>query len=138
MATKELSSELCAAMLACAGDGIECDELERISTLFVDNYLADDAREATLKGMPGCGEVGAPGSVSFVVSQGRARSTERTVLIAAGAVAGAAVLALLLLVAVVARTVRRRKRSPPAPATVELEPGTLKLDLAAAPEVAIA
>ena len=130
--------ELCAAMLACAGDGIECDELERISTLFVDNYLADDAREATLKGMPGCGEVGAPGSVSFVVSQGRAGSTERTVLIAAGAVAGAAVVALLLVVTVVARTVRRRKRSPPTPAaTIELEPGTLKLDPAAAPEVAI-
>ena len=65
--------ELCAAMLACAGDGIECDELERISTLFVDNYLADDAREATLKWMPRSkGEVGAPGSVSFVVSQGKA------------------------------------------------------------------
>merc|ERR1712127_1118005 len=60
--------ELCAAMLACAGDGIECDELERISTLFVDNYLADDARKATLKWMPRSkGEVGAPGSVSFVV-----------------------------------------------------------------------
>ena len=79
--------ELCAAMLACAGDGIECDELERISTLFVDNYLADDAREATLKGMPGCGKVGAPGSVSFVVSQGKASSTKRTptLLIATGA-----------------------------------------------------
>ena len=88
---------------------------------------------SSCKGMPGCGEDGAPGSVSFVVSQGRADSTERTVLIAAGAVAGAAVLALLLVVAVVARTVRRRKRSPPAPATVELEPGTLKLDPAAPP-----
>jgi len=83
--------ELCAAMLACAGDGIECDELERISTLFVDNYLADDAREATLKSMPRSkGEVGAPGSVSFVVSQGRASSTKRTpterpLLIATGA-----------------------------------------------------
>ena len=65
--------ELCAAMLACAGEGIECDELERVSTLFVDNYLADDAREATLKWMPRSkGEVGAPGSVSFVVSQGKA------------------------------------------------------------------
>ena len=88
MATKELSSELCAAMLACAGDGIECDELERISTLFVDNYLADDAREATLKWMPRSkGEVGAPGSVSFVVSQGKASSTKRTptLLIATGA-----------------------------------------------------
>jgi len=83
--------ELCAAMLACAGDGIECDELERISTLFVDNYLADDAREATLKWMPRSkGEVGTPGSVSFVVSQGRASSTKRTpterpLLIATGA-----------------------------------------------------
>eukprot|EP00964_Phaeocystis_antarctica_P132358 scaffold96426_cov51-Phaeocystis_antarctica.AAC.1 len=85
--------------------------------------------------MPGCGEVGAPGSVSFVVSQGRAGSTEHTVLIATGAVAGAAMVALLLVVAVVARTVRRRKRSPSAPATIELElePGTLKLDPAAPP-----
>jgi hypothetical protein len=76
--------ELCAAMLACAGDGIECDELERISTLFVDNYLADDARAATLKW------IGAPGSVSFVVSQGRAGQTKgtptgRPLLIATGA-----------------------------------------------------
>ena len=87
--------ELCAAMLACAGDGIECDELERISTLFVDNYLADDAREATLKWMPRSkGKVGAPGSVSFVVSQGKApyralveptKDTKRPLLIATGA-----------------------------------------------------
>jgi len=85
---------------------------------------------SSCKGMPGCGEDGAPGSVSFVVSQGRADSTERTVLIAAGAVAGAAMVALLLVVAVVART---RKRSPPAPATVELESGSLKMDPAAPP-----
>eukprot|EP00964_Phaeocystis_antarctica_P070029 scaffold42608_cov62-Phaeocystis_antarctica.AAC.1 len=130
--------ELCAAMLACAGTGTECDELERISTLFVDSYLADDAREASHKGLPGIGVVGAPGSVSFVVSQGRAGSTERTVLIAAGAVAGAAMVAFLLVVTVVARSIRRRKRSPPTPAAIELEPGTLKLEPAAAPEVAIA
>ena len=84
--------ELCAAMLACAGDDIKCDELERISTLFVDNFLADDAREATLKWMPRSkGEVGAPGSVSFVVSQGKAphralveptKDTKRPLLIA--------------------------------------------------------
>ena len=88
--------ELCAAMLACAGDDIKCDELERISTLFVDNYLADDAREATLKWMPRSkGKVGAPGSASFVVSQGKApyralveptKETERPLLIATGAV----------------------------------------------------
>ena len=35
-------------------------------------------------------------------------------------------------------SVLRRKQSPPAPATIELEPGTLKLEPAAAPEVAIA
>ena len=94
----------------------------------------DDAREASHKGLPGIGVVGAPGSASFVVSQGRAGSTERTVLIAAGAVAGAAMVALLLVVTVVARTVRRRKRSPPIPAaTIELEPGSLKLDPAAPP-----
>ena len=58
-------------MLACAGDGVKCDELERISMLFLDNYLADAARNATLEGMPGLGKVGAPGSVSFVVSQDR-------------------------------------------------------------------
>ena len=46
-------------------------------------------------------------------------------------VVGAAIVALLL---VVARSVLlRRKRSPPTPATVELEPGTLKLDPAAPP-----
>jgi len=69
--------KLCAAMLACAGGRFECNELERISTLFVDNYLSKDAREATLKSMPRSkGGVGAPGSVSFVVSQGRASSTK--------------------------------------------------------------
>ena len=99
----------------------------------VGRYLTDDAREASHKGLPGIGVVGAPGSASFVISQGRAGSTERTLLIATGAVAGAAVVALLLVVAVVARTVRHRKRSPLAPATVELEPGTLKLDPAAPP-----
>mgnify|MGYP002817438179 CR=1 FL=1 len=130
--------EICAAMLACAGAGTECNELERISTLCIDSYLTDDAREASHKGMPAVGEVGAPGSVSFVVSQGRASSAEHTVLIATGAVAGAAMVALLLVVAVVARSVLRRKRSPPAPATIELEPGTLKLEPAAAPEVVIA
>ena len=73
-----------------------------------------------------------------MVSQGKASSTEHTVLIATGAVAGAAMVALLLVVTVVARSVLRRKRSPPTPAaTIELEPGTLKLDPAAAPEVAI-
>ena len=130
--------ELCAAMLACAGDGIECDELERISTLFVDSYLTDDAREASHKGLPGIGVVGAPGSASFVISQGKARSTEHIVLIATGAVAGTAMVALLLMVTVVARSTLRRKRSPPTPATIELEPGTLKLEPAAAPEVATA
>eukprot|EP00964_Phaeocystis_antarctica_P066557 scaffold40234_cov68-Phaeocystis_antarctica.AAC.13 len=35
-------------------------------------------------------------------------------------------------------SVLRRKQSPPAPATIELEPGTLKLEPAAAPEVVIA
>eukprot|EP00964_Phaeocystis_antarctica_P064570 scaffold38855_cov59-Phaeocystis_antarctica.AAC.1 len=100
--------------------------------------ITDDAREASHKGLPGIGVVDARGSASFVISQGKASSTERTLLIATGAVAGAEMVALFLAVAVVARTVRRRKRSPPAPATVELEPGTLKLDLAAAPEVAIA
>ena len=124
--------ELCAAMLACAGASTECNELERISALFIGSYyLTDAARNATLEGMPGLGKVGAPGSVSFVVSQGKASSTEHTVLIAAGAVAGAAVVAVLLVITVVARTVRRRKRSPPAPATIELEPGNLKLDPAA-------
>ena len=82
--------------------------------------------------------VGAPGSASFVVSQGKASSTEHTVLIATGAVAGATMVVFLLVVTVVARSVLRRKRSPPNPATVELEPCTLKLELAAAPEVAIA
>ena len=52
------------------------NELERISALFINSdYLTDDARNATMKGMPGLGEVGAPGSVSFVVSQGKACST---------------------------------------------------------------
>ena len=131
--------ELCAAMLACAGAGAECNELERISALFINSdYLTDDARNATMKGMPGLGEVGTPGSVSFVVSQGKARSTEHRVLIAAGAVAGAAMISLLLVVTVVARSVVRRKRSSPTPTTVELKPGTLKLDQAAAPEIATA
>ena len=127
--------ELCAAMLACAGTGTECDELERISALFIHGYyLSDDAREATLKGMPGIGVVGAPGSVSFVVSQGKVSSAEHIVLTAAGTVVGAAIVALLLVVTMVARSVLlRRKRSPPTPATVELEPGTLKLDPAAPP-----
>ena len=106
--------------------------------LFIDSYLTDDAREASHKGLPGIGVVGAPGSASFMVSQGRAGSTVSTVLIAAGAVAGAAMVAFLLVVTVVARSVLRRKRSPPTLATVELEPGTLKLEPAAAPEVAIA
>ena len=123
----------CAAMLACAGTGTECDEFERISTLFIDSYLTDDAREASHKGLPGIGVVGAPGSASFVVSQGKASSTEHTVLVATGAVAGAAVVALLLMVTVVARSVLRRKRSPPTPATIELEPGTLKLNSAVPP-----
>ena len=133
--------ELCAAMLACAGAGTECDELERISALFINSdYLTDDARNATMKGMPGLGEVGAPGSVSFVVSQGKARSTEHTVLfIASAAVAGAAMISVLLLAMAVARSVLvRRKRSSPTPATVELKPGTLKLDQAAAPEIVTA
>mmetsp|Transcript_12437 Transcript_12437/g.29265 ORF Transcript_12437/g.29265 Transcript_12437/m.29265 type:complete len:352 (-) Transcript_12437:283-1338(-) len=125
--------EFCAAMLACAGNSTECDELERIAKLFIDSYLTDDAREASHKGLPGIGVVGAPGSASFVISQGKASSTERTLLIATGAVAGAAVLAVLLVVTVVARTVFRRKRSPPAPATVELESGSLKMDPAAPP-----
>ena len=131
--------ELCAAMLACAGAGAECNELERISALFINSdYLTDDARNATMKGMPGLGEVGTPGSVSFVVSQGKARSTEHRVLIAAGAVAGAAMISLLLVVTVVARSVVRRKRSSPTPTTVELKPGTLKLDQAAALEITTA
>ena len=133
--------ELCAAMLACAGEQFECDELERISTLFVDNYLSDYAREATLESMPRSeGGVCATGSVSFVVSQGKARSTEHRVLIAAVplAVVGAAMVSLLLVVTVVARSAVRRKRSSPTPATVELKPGTLKLDQAAAPEIVTA
>ena len=128
-------------MLACAGNSTECDDLERTSqscSLTATSPTCDDAREASHKGLPGIGVVGAPGSASFVVSQGKASSTEHTVLIATGAVAGAAMVALLLVVAVVARSVLRRKRSPPAPATIELEPGTLKLEPAAAPEVAIA
>ena len=73
---KQHGPELCAAMLACAGEQSECDELERISTLFVDNYLSDDAREATLTSMPRSeGGVCVTGSVSFVVSQGKACST---------------------------------------------------------------
>ena len=68
--------------------------------------------------MPGLGEVGAPGSASFVVSQGNAGtaafSTEEIVLIA-----GAAVLAAMVLAAVVAVAVRRRKRSTSA--VIELE-----------------
>ena len=128
--------EICAAMLACAGAGTECNELERISTLCIDSYLTDDAREASHKGMPAVGEVGAPGSVSFVVSQGRASSAEHTVLIATGAVAGAAMVALLLVVTVV--TVRCWwSGTPPTPATVDPDPGTLKL-APAAPEVAVA
>ena len=113
--------------------GTECNEFERISTLYIDSYFTDDAREASHKGLPGIGVVGAPGSASFVVSQGRASSAEHAVLFATGAVAGAAVVALLLMVTVAARSVLRRKRSPPTPATVELEPGTLKLDPAAPP-----
>jgi len=129
--------ELCAAMLACAGAGTECNELERISALFIDSYyLTDDAGNATMKGMPGLGKVGAPGSVSFVVSQGKASSTEHTVLIAAGAVAGAAMISLLLVFSVVVRSVLRRMRSPPTPATAELKPDTHKVDPAAAHEVA--
>lgn len=121
--------ELCAAMLACAGAGTECNELERICALFIHgHYLSDDAHEATLKAMPDIGEVGAPGSVSFVVSEGKVSTTEYIVLVAAGVLAGAAVVAALLMAAVVARTVHRRKRSPPTPVTVELEPGTLKLE----------
>ena len=133
--------ELCSAMLACASAGAECNELERISALFINSdYLTDDARNATMKGMPGLGEMGAPGSVSFVVSQGKARSTEHRVLIAAVplAVVGAAMVSLLLVVTVVARSAVRRKRSSPTPATVELKPGTLKLDQAAAPEIVTA
>ena len=117
------------------------NELERISALFINSdYLTDDARNATMKGMPGLGEIGAPGSVSFVVSQGKARSTEHTVLfIASDAVAGAAMISVLLLAMAVARSVLvRRKRSSPTSATVELKPGTVKLDKAAAPEIVIA
>jgi len=126
---KQHGPELCAAMLACAGAGTECNELERISALFIHgHYLSDDAHEATLKAMPDIGEVGAPGSVSFVVSEGKVSTTEYIVLVAAGVLAGAAVVAALLMAAVVARTVHRRKRSPPTPVTVELEPGTLKLE----------
>lgn len=116
--------ELCAAMLACAGEGVECDELERISALFVNHYLTTDAREATRTGMPGVGKVGAPGSVSFVVSQGKADtavSTEAIVLIA-----GAAVLVTVVLAAAVVATVRRRKQSAPA-STPELDVGPLEL-----------
>eukprot|EP00964_Phaeocystis_antarctica_P070139 scaffold42680_cov67-Phaeocystis_antarctica.AAC.7 len=124
--------ELCAAMLACAGTGTECNELERISALFIHGYyLTDDAREATLKGMPGIGEVGAPGSVSFVVSQGKASSTEHTVLIATGVVA----VALLLVIPMVVRALRPAPQAvapdSPTPAAVELETGTLKLAPAA-------
>ena len=105
----------------------------------VGSRTVEDKYEATLKGMPSCGVVGAPGSVSFVVSQGKVSSAEHIVLTAAGTVVGAAIVALLLVVTVVARSVLlRRKRSPPTPATVELESGTLKLDPAAAPEVTIA
>ena len=123
----------CAAMLACAGTGTECDELERISALFIDSYLTDDAREASHKGLPGIGVVGAPGSASFVISQGRAGSTERTVLIAAGTVA---VVVMLVVVGVVV-TIRRRRRKQSIPASVELEPSNLKIDDPAAPEVAV-
>ena len=126
---KQHGPELCAALLACAGAGTECNELERICALFIHgHYLSDDAHEATLKAMPDIGEVGAPGSVSFVVSEGKVSTTEYIVLVAAGVLAGAAVVAALLMAAVVARTVHRRKRSPPTPVTVELEPGTLKLE----------
>ena len=124
--------ELCAAMLACAGAGTECDDLEKLATLFIDNYVTDDAREASLKGMPGLGKVGAPGSVSFVVSQGKACSTEHIVLITAGTVA---VVAMLLVVGVVA-TVHHRRRKQSTPAAIELEPSNRKLD-PAAPEVAV-
>ena len=114
-AVMEHGPELCTAMLACAGEGSECDELERVAELFIDHYLTDDARNASHAGMPGLGEVGAPGSASFVVSQGNAGtsafSTEEIVLIA-----GAVVLAAMVLAAVVAVAVgvRRRKRSTPA------------------------
>eukprot|EP00964_Phaeocystis_antarctica_P031950 scaffold18072_cov70-Phaeocystis_antarctica.AAC.2 len=123
-------------MLACAGNSTEWDDLERTSqscSLTATSPTCDDAREASHKGLPGIGVVGAPGSASFVVSQGKASSTEHTVLIATGAVAGATMVVFLLVVTVVARSVL-----PPNLATVELEPGTLKLDPAAAPEVAIA
>ena len=125
--------ELCAAMLACAGVGTDCDELERIAELFIDSYLTEDARNASHVGMPGLGEVGAPGSASFVVSQGKATSTDHTVLIAAGAAAAAAAVVAVLVVAGVA-TVRRRKRSTPA--TLELEPDTLTPG-PAAPEIVV-
>ena len=52
--------EFCAAMLACAGNSTECDELERIAKLFIDSYLTDDAREASHKGSPGIGVWSAP------------------------------------------------------------------------------
>jgi len=116
---KQHGPELCAAMLACAGAGAECDELERISTLFIDSYLTADARAASHAGMPGLGKVGDPGSASFVVSQGKADdsgvSTEGIVLIAAGAALAAAVVVVIA----VAVTVRRRKRSTPA--VIELD-----------------
>ena len=119
-------------MLACAGAGTECDDLEKLATLFIDNYVTDDAREASLKGMPGLGKVGAPGSVSFVVSQGKACSTEHIVLITAGTVA---VVAMLLVVGAVA-IIHHRRRKQSTPAAIELEPSNRKLD-PAAPELAV-
>ena len=89
------------------------------STQCCTHYLTADARGAAHAGMPGLGKVGAPGSASFVVSQGKADnsgvSTEGIVLIAAGAALAAAVVVVIA----VAVTVRRRKRSTPA--VIELD-----------------
>lgn len=120
----EHGPELCAAMLACAGPETDCDELERVSELFIDHYLTEDARNASHVGMPGLGKVGAPGSASFVVSQGNADndksiSTEGIVLIASAAVLAATVAAVLVVAAV-----RRQKRSTPARIIIETEPIT--------------
>jgi len=117
--------ELCAAMLACAGEGAECAELETIAEQFIDHYLTADARGAAHTGMPGLGKVGAPGSASFVVSQGKADTAVSTEAIAL--IAGAAVLVAVVLAAAVVAVVRRRRRSTPATSELEcyIEPDTL-------------
>jgi len=116
--------ELCAAMLACAGEGSECDELERVAELFVDSYLTDTAREATHTSMPGLGQVGAPGSVSFAVSQGKADSGKSISTKGIVLIAGAAVLAATVAAVLVVAAVRRKKRSAPAMLNIETDPIT--------------